>query len=192
MNQLYTALVQALLLRYMDSIPRALLLNITDRLSSMFRWQRKIDVFKNLPSSVYLQLCTLSKLAYQGLRNNQQLIFSDLPASFETLDLLQEVPQLHHEGKGSASYHFLHLTVQEFLAALHIVHQRTRRQEKVLKGEVVFRCPTMEEEEVMLGGSDTDTDSRLSENDESGYEEMESVEKFCCHVCSRTKWTKTM
>ena len=82
----------------------------------------------DLPSSVYQKLCTLSKLAYQGLCNNQQLIFSDLPTNFETLDLLQEVPQLYRKGKGSTSYNFLHLTVQEFLAALHIVHQGTRRQ----------------------------------------------------------------
>ena len=33
------------------------------------------------------------------------------------------------------SYNFLHLTVQEFLAAFHIVHQGTEEQEKVLSVE---------------------------------------------------------
>ena len=41
-------------------------------------------------------------------------------------------------------------------------------------GEVVFRCPTMEKREVMLGGCEKDTESNLSENIESGYEDMES------------------
>ena len=34
--------------------------------------------------------------------------------------LLQEVPELYFESSGSSSYHFLHKTVQEFLAALYL------------------------------------------------------------------------
>ena len=34
--------------------------------------------------------------------------------------LLQEVPELYLESSGSSSYHFLHKTVQEFMAALHL------------------------------------------------------------------------
>ena len=34
--------------------------------------------------------------------------------------LLQEVPELYLESTGSSSYHFLHKTVQEFMAALHV------------------------------------------------------------------------
>ena len=34
--------------------------------------------------------------------------------------LLQEVPELYLESSGSSSYHFLHKTVQEFLAALYV------------------------------------------------------------------------
>ena len=34
--------------------------------------------------------------------------------------LLQEVPELYLESSGSSSYHFLHKTVQEFLAALYL------------------------------------------------------------------------
>ena len=34
--------------------------------------------------------------------------------------LLQEVPELYLESSGSSSYHFLHTTVQEFMAALHV------------------------------------------------------------------------
>ena len=34
--------------------------------------------------------------------------------------LLQEVPELYLESSGTSSYHFLHKTVQEFMAALHV------------------------------------------------------------------------
>ena len=34
--------------------------------------------------------------------------------------LLHEVPELYLESSGSSSYHFLHKTVQEFMAALHV------------------------------------------------------------------------
>ena len=34
--------------------------------------------------------------------------------------LLQEVPELYLESSGSSSYHFLHKTVQEFMAALYV------------------------------------------------------------------------
>ena len=61
---------------------------------------------------------------------------------------------------------------------MYIVHQGTGEQEKVLKGEVVFKGQNMEEREVMLGGSDSDTDSSLSENNHSGYEKMESGRNF--------------
>ena len=36
------------------------------------------------------------------------------------IGLLQEVPELHMKRSASSSYHFLHKTVQEFMAALHV------------------------------------------------------------------------
>ena len=138
MTQLYTALVRTLLQRYMDSHPEGPTLNTTDCSSSyLVQCESRVDVFRDLSSSVYHQLCFLGKLAHQGLCNNQQLIFSGLPTNFETLDLLQEVPQFYPTGKGSSSFNFLHLTLQEFLAAFHIVHQGTGEQEKVLRGEAI-------------------------------------------------------
>ena len=78
MTQLYTALVKTLLQRYMNSHPEGPTMSIADCLSGAFRWQR-IGFFKDLPPSVYEQLCTLSKLAYQGLCNNQQTSVSITP-----------------------------------------------------------------------------------------------------------------
>ena len=79
-------------------------------------------------------------MAYEGILNRQQLVFSaaNLTTEFAPLDLMQEVPQLYTEG-GASSYHFIHLTLQEYLAAVHIsqlpVHEQTRLfQEHVNSG----------------------------------------------------------
>ena len=58
---------------------------------------------------------------FGGILNKQQLVFSaaDLPTGGASLSLVQEVPQLYTEGRAS-SYHFIHLTLQEYLAAVHI------------------------------------------------------------------------
>ena len=154
MTQLYTALVKVLLQRYMESHPEGPTLDITTCPSSLLPSQRVVDIFDDFPSSIYHQICIISKLAYEGLSNNQQLIFFDLPENFETLGLLEEVPQFYPTGKGFVSYNFLHLTVQEYLAAFHIMHQGTRKQEKFLRGEVVFSSPVMsryEEKEIGRG-----------------------------------------
>eukprot|EP00731_Ephydatia_muelleri_P002898 Em0001g2898a len=65
------------------------------------------------------QLLVLAKLAYDGT-NEDQLIFHGPSGTMETLGLLQEVPELYLDSSGSSSYHFLHKTVQEFMAALHV------------------------------------------------------------------------
>ena len=80
---------------------------------------------------------SISFPTYEGLLNNHQRVFSDLPSDFETLGLLQKVPQFYLTGKGSVSHNFSHLTVQEFLAAFHIVHQATSEKVKVFKGKEV-------------------------------------------------------
>ena len=177
-TQLYKELVKTLLRRYMDSHPEGPTVDNTTHPSGIAPCERKVDFLNDLPFSVYQQLCNINRLAYQGLCNNQQLIFYDLPANFETLGLLQEVPQFYLPGKSSTSYNFLHLTVQEFLAALHIVQQGTREQEKVVSGEVVFRVFPVNEGEEKLGDCDNDTNSSFSESDESGQGEMETGRSF--------------
>ena len=60
-------------------------------------------------------------MAFGGILNKQQLVFSaaDLPTGGASLSLVQEVPQLYTEGRAS-SYHFIRLTLQEYLSAVHI------------------------------------------------------------------------
>ena len=102
--------------------------------------QLKVTTFSDLPTDVYKQFQDLCRIAYEGILNRQQLVFSaaDLPTGFASLGLMQEVPQLYTEGRAS-SYHFIHLTLQEYLAAVHIsqlpAHEQTRLfQEHVNSG----------------------------------------------------------
>ena len=96
--------------------------------------QLKVTTFSDFPTDVYKQFQGLCRMAYQGILNRQQLVFSaaHLPTGFAPLGLMQEVPQLYTESKASSSYHFIHLTLQEYLAAVHIsqlpahVHEQTR------------------------------------------------------------------
>ena len=76
---------------------------------------------------MYQQLCRVSRVAYEGISNNQQVIFSDLPDDFDSLDLMQCVPELYVDEGAALSYNFLHLTVQEFLAAFHLSRQSTEK-----------------------------------------------------------------
>ena len=75
-----------------------------------------------------------------------ELIFQDLPSDFDTLGLMQTCPELYVDKGASVSYNFLHLTVQEYLAAYHISKQSRddqvafmREHIKNMKMKVVVR-----------------------------------------------------
>ena len=117
MTELYSSLVHSLLLRHLLDHP----VHGKNRM-------RRVRSFSDLPQDVYQQLCELGKLAYEGIRNDQQVIFSDLLEDFEKLGLMQCVPELY-VGEGAAvSYNFLHLTLQEYLAAFHLSQQPVEKQ----------------------------------------------------------------
>ena len=99
--------------------------------------QLKVTTFSDLPTDVYKQFQDLCRMAYEGILNRQQLVFSvsHLPTGFASLGLMQEVPQLYTEGKGS-SYHFIHLTLQEYLAAVHISQLPAHEQTKLFREHV--------------------------------------------------------
>ena len=108
LTELYQALTQILLLRYLRGHVEY----------SHQKWS--VESFEDLPGEVYSQLLVISKIAYDGVcregGKSVQLIFPDIPDDFETLGFMQSVSQLFMDGQ-KTSHNFLHLTFQEFLAA---------------------------------------------------------------------------
>ena len=117
MTELYSSLVRSLLLRYLFDHSE----------HGKKRW--KVHSISDLPQDVYQQLCKLGRIAYEGIfLHRQQVIFSDLPEGFETLGLMHCTPELYVDEGVTVSYNFLHLTVQEYMAALHLSQQPVEEQ----------------------------------------------------------------
>ena len=125
MTQLYSSLIRTLLLRYLKDKEE-----YKDTCTN-------INSFKDLPQPVYDQFCEICKIAYTGIkRAKTQLIFQDLPSDFDTLGLMQSCPELYVDRGASVSYNFLHLTVQEYLAAYHISQQSRDVQVAFMRKEI--------------------------------------------------------
>ena len=116
MTELYFSLVRSLLLRHLFDHPE----------HSPKRW--RVRSFKDLPQDVHQQLCELGRIAYEGILHDQQVIFSDLPDDFETLGLMHCSQELFVDEGVTVSYNFLHLTIQEYLAAFHLSQQPVEEQ----------------------------------------------------------------
>ena len=106
---------------------------------------RKLDVnlpelttLDDLPDDLKFKLNNLSILAYNGVMQNKVVFYSKdlrashLPSTLPSLGLLQAVEGLTLYSK-SLSYNFLHLSVQELLAANHISHMVPSEQVKVFQ-----------------------------------------------------------
>ena len=91
-----------------------------------------INKLSNLPKSVLNVINKISQIAFKGLQENQ-LVFSldeitemcpdinDTLGAINGFGLLQAVRHYPQEGAGeTASFNFLHYTMQEFLAAFHV------------------------------------------------------------------------
>lgn len=112
MTQLYTTLILVLIRRYMIEN------GIWDEES---RIPRKIH---DLPRVVLEELKKVAKLAFQGLfKDDVQLVFfdTDIPEGIEYLGLLKESKEMYVSEGVRTSYSFLHLSIQEFLAAWHVI-----------------------------------------------------------------------
>ena len=110
-TELYIALTKALLLRYLHGHPQ-------------YKTNVKpIQCYEDIPSSVHTQFLDLCELAYRGIATSSdqvQLIFTDLPSHFDNLGFMDSVTDMYVTQGAIMSHNFLHLTVQEFLAAQHI------------------------------------------------------------------------
>ena len=83
----------------------------------------------------FLKMC---RLAWEGIIK-QQLTFSSNVVSAlggDTLGLTHKVRELHGREDGQFSYHFIHLTLQEFLSAYHITQLPQDRQDQVIRGHI--------------------------------------------------------
>ena len=118
-TQLYSAYVLMRLEHYLTQHPK-----YSDR-------NMKVRTLGDLPEGVLAEFWRLCALAYEGVFQ-QMIVFSSLPEGVSTLGLLQSVPQVYGEGENQVSYSFLHYTVQEHLAALHLSRLPPQEQMTVI------------------------------------------------------------
>ena len=121
MTELYTALTQSLLLRYLLS---------HSEYGQQQEWT--LNKFSDLPQELYEQFHHICEVALKGMIEDK-FVHKDLPHDFNTLDLMQSVPELYVERGASISYNFFHLTLQEFLAAVSISQQPLQKQIHFIK-----------------------------------------------------------
>ncbi len=98
-TELYTEVTRILLVTYLSAKPGL------------------YPTLECLPSEIRAQFAQLCEMAYEGILGNK-LIFECLPPGTRTLGLFEAVPDMHNPD--AKSYNFLHLSVQEYLAARHV------------------------------------------------------------------------
>ena len=113
MTQLFDALTRALIRRHLVSTHR-----VPREYHMPSSFQRTKDI-NELPSLVAQQLIQLAKVAYESLRK-KKYVFTDLGEDFEHLGMMKKTTSLNVSTGPGCSYSFLHLTLEEYLTALHI------------------------------------------------------------------------
>ena len=99
----------------------------------------KVDKLADLPSDVYTVFMELTELANQSILQ-QQLIFEEKDKPINHLGFMDEVAELFPlECKTRLSYNFLHLSLQEYLAAIHVSLMDARTQERLLDSMLTKR-----------------------------------------------------
>ncbi len=95
---------------------------------------RSLSSLDSLPVELQESFDSLCELAFTGVLNNQ-ILFTEVDTGilpgFATLSLLQVVESLVAVGS-ARTYHFLHLSIQELLAAWHISRMPSTTQSEVV------------------------------------------------------------
>ena len=104
-----------------------------------------VDKLGKVPKQVLDIVYKLSELAFQGLQKNKLVFtFDEIKETCPYIDeavgaingfgLLQAVEHYPHKGAGTTqSFNFLHFTMQEFLAALHVSTLPSEQQSSLMK-----------------------------------------------------------
>ena len=98
----------------------------------------KSNNFRDLAEPLRSWFFSLCRLAFDGLLDSQRLVFPDVPnhLRLETLGLMQaQAPLYASEESAVVSYHYKHLTLQEFLSALLLSWMSDEERR-----EIVERC----------------------------------------------------
>ena len=120
-TELYIAYSRVLSIRYLHDKPES-------------DWSGELS---ELPSSLQVHFDKLCQIAYNGItKEKQQLVFfREDVADTNTLGFMNSVHPLYKsimERNSSPSYNFLHLTLQEFLAAFYIWKSKTPHEQLIL------------------------------------------------------------
>ena len=113
MTQLFDALTRALVRRHLVSTHQ-----VPSDYCMPLSLQRTEDISK-LPPLVAQQLLQLARVAYESLRE-KRYVLTDLDEDFEHLGIMKKTTRLNVCTGPGCSYSFLHLTLEEYLTALHI------------------------------------------------------------------------
>ena len=108
---------------------------LSQNLSSLKAEGRKIRSLEEVPAGVKEGLLKMCRLAWEGVVK-QQLTFGSNVVGGDTLGLINGVRELYGGENGQLSYHFIHLTLQEFLSAYHITQLPQEKQEQIIRKHV--------------------------------------------------------